>query len=61
MTEVYTILREFPIFGYAKNTPESLDEPTINAQFVGVASAIAFDANNHPMLTRQHERQIKAI
>lgn len=61
MTEVYTILREFPIFGYAKNTPESLDEPTINAQFVGVANAIAFDANNQPKLTRQHERQLKAI
>lgn len=61
MTEVSTVIREFDVFGNGGQTPYGIDTPKINAQFVGISPAIAFDANNQPKLARQKERQLRAI
>ncbi|MFD1549303.1 hypothetical protein [Levilactobacillus fuyuanensis] len=61
MTEVLTVIREFDVFGNAGQTPYGIDTPKINAQFVGVSPAMAFDANNQPKLARANERKLRDI
>ncbi|KRL93817.1 hypothetical protein ACUIJQ_10640 [Levilactobacillus hammesii] len=61
MTEVLTVIREFDVFGNSGQTPYGIDTPKINAQFVGISPAMAFDTNNQPKLARQNERQLRTI
>ncbi|WP_334427260.1 MULTISPECIES: hypothetical protein [unclassified Levilactobacillus] len=61
MTTVLTVIREFDVFGNGSQTPYGIDTPKINAQFVGVSPAMAFDTNNQPKLSRQNERRLRAI
>ncbi|MCT4486889.1 hypothetical protein EFS32_02885, partial [Levilactobacillus parabrevis] len=61
MTEVLTVIREFDVFGNAGQTPYGIDTPKINAQFVGISPAMAFDTNNQPKLARANERKLRDI
>ncbi|MFC6206760.1 MULTISPECIES: hypothetical protein [Levilactobacillus] len=61
MAEVLTVIRAFDVFGNGAQTPYGIDTPKINAQFVGISPAMAFDVNNQPKLARQIERQLRQI
>lgn len=61
MAEVLTVIRAFDLFGTGDQTPYGIDTPKINAQFVGVSPAMAFDVNNQPKLSRENERQLRQI
>ncbi|AKP64931.1 hypothetical protein FC99_GL002444 [Levilactobacillus koreensis JCM 16448] len=60
MNEVLTVIREFDLFG-GDSSQYGIETPKINAQFVGVEPAMAFDVHNQPKLARQTERQLRTI
>ncbi|TGD19814.1 hypothetical protein [Levilactobacillus suantsaiihabitans] len=61
MAEVLTVLQEFDVFGNGDASPYGIDTPKINAQFVGVTPAVAFDVHNQPKLARVNARKLRDI